>query len=263
MHKKSKLLTFVFSIVPGMGQIYIGDVNRGLGFLAAVIMNLIVIIFCEAVLGMNIGKALVFLFPIIWIVGMVDSMILVDKMNKDRNIEKKEDTKFILEGEANMQNKKIIAMALSVIPGAGHMYLDLKKQGVQLMGMFFLSFFLVDFLSTSFFMIFIPIIWFYSLFDVMHKVSQEEIKDSDIPIWHFLNEKTKNKDRNKIIGYGLIFIGLIAILQKILLPIVEEYICWGIMKYMQTGIAALLFILGGIKLVIGSKKEKIQDKEKI
>lgn len=73
-----------------------------------------------------------------------------------------------------MKNKKFNAMFFSIIPGAGHMYLNLPKQGIQLMSLFFLSIFISDWLNFGFFGVLAPIIWFYSFFDAVHKANQEQ-----------------------------------------------------------------------------------------
>jgi TM2 domain-containing membrane protein YozV len=103
-------------------------------------------------------------------------MILADKINMYAN------NPGVREGDSRLlpnyeeiakQNKKVIAMFLSIIPGVGHLYLGMQRQGIELMASFFLLFYLTDWVRFSGFMILAPIIWFYSLFDVMHKVSGE------------------------------------------------------------------------------------------
>ncbi len=62
------------------------------------------------------------------------------------------------------QIKKTIAMALSIIPGAGHMYLGYQKKGLIIMGGFFFTIFFMGWLNISLFLFVLPLIWFYSFF---------------------------------------------------------------------------------------------------
>jgi hypothetical protein len=64
-------------------------------------------------------------------------------------------------------NKRLTAMMLSIIPGAGHMYIGLIKQGIELMLSFFVCIYLTSFFNTGFFAIFLPVIWFFSMFDIL------------------------------------------------------------------------------------------------
>jgi len=79
------------------------------------------------------------------------------------------------------KKSKFLTFMFTMLPGAGHMYLGLLRQGVQLMISFFLCFYLADWLKTSAFLVIAPIIWFYSFFDSMNKVNSEEaVEDGDI-----------------------------------------------------------------------------------
>ncbi|CAH2214215.1 NADPH-dependent FMN reductase family protein [Tepidibacter aestuarii] len=275
MNRKSKLLTFLLSILPGLSYVYLDNIQRGAVFFVSLITNLFIMFFTIEILGIYQGEALVIIFPIIWLIGMVDSMILVDKINKGyiNNVEDY-NKEFALEWGSKIPNKQVIAMALSIIPGAGHMYLNLKGQGIQLMGAFFLPFFLTDLLEINFLMFLVPMVWFYSLFDAMHKASEENLKDTNIPIFSSLKENTfLIKDKSKILGYLLITIGCIAIFQNILvdgfdalikhLGITKYISIYEIKRYLTTGIVGIIFIIGGIKLLHGSKKYNLNKEGEI
>lgn len=275
MNKKSKLLTFLLSMLPGLSHVYLDNIQRGAVFFTSLVLNLFMMFFTIEILGIYEGEALAVVFPVIWLIGMVDSMVLVDKINKgyigsieDYNEE------FNLRWGSKIKNKKVIATALSIIPGAGHMYLNLKEQGVWLMGAFFLPFFLTDLLEVNFFMILVPIVWFYSLFDAMHKASEENIEDTGISMFKGLKENTFfTKEKSKIFGYILISIGCIAIFQNILidgvytlirhLGITEHLNMYRIKRYLKTGIVGILFIISGIKLLKGSKKYNLHKGEEV
>lgn len=157
-----------------------------------------------------------------------------------------------------MNNKKSKGLAIffSLMPGAGHMYLGLLRQGLELMAIFFLGIFLSDWLQMNLFMFILPLAWFYSVFDVLNKADYAEaLKDEDLPILSFLNkDENWSRKSGKVIGIILIVIGIICLIQRILFPIADRYINYEIRNYIQTGIVALLLIAGGIKLMLGNKK---------
>lgn len=252
MKKKNKFLTFLLSCIPGLGHLYLGFNTRGGIFLFAEIAAVFFTVTMQA--GGGYINIFAIVIPIIWIASMVDSMVLVDKINMVAGSEDNE-----LEGiasiEVEKQNKKVIAMVLSIIPGAGHMFLRLQRQGIQLMTIFFMSFFLTDWLEITLFMVFVPIVWFFSLFDVMYKASGQDVEennDDDILLlsW-FKGSSIFIRDKAKFIAYALIGIGCYLLLEKIVLR--EIALDERIVSYIKTGVVAFLFIAGGIKLISGSK----------
>ncbi|MEW6622958.1 MAG: hypothetical protein AB1420_07515 [Bacillota bacterium] len=262
MKKKSKLLTFILSFIPGLGQIYLNHTVRGLIFLFAAIGTILATFILVEVFGFWSGQGLLILLPIIWLVAMVDSMILVGRINDNWTGDGSEQNQ-LNHMELTKQNRQLIAMALSVIPGAGHMFLGLQKQGIQLMTMFFFIIFFTDTLRLSFLMFTLPIIWFFGVFDTLKKVSSDEpLEDEDILLLSWIKgESNWSMGRHRVIGYGLIGLGLILILNRVAFPLISEFISWRISQYAQTGLIALLFIIGGIKMLMGSKEEAGEESE--
>ncbi len=262
MRKKSKFLTFILSAIPGLGHIYLGYGTRGALFFSAEIIALAVQIFLGQY-GRFENQILVILFLIVWLGAVVDSMILADKINYAASSGAKNSSDEDLPdyGQMAKQNKKMIAMFLSVIPGTGHMYLGLQRQGIQLMAAFFLTFFITDWLKLSVFLILAPIIWFYSLFDVMHKVSGDKpMVDEDLLRNHWFKASDSGsyglsflKNRDKVIGYGLIIIAIILIFNRLVFPMIGDKIGYEMKVNIQTAALAILFLAGGIKLLLGSK----------
>lgn len=147
--------------------------------------------------------------------------------------------------------KRAMAAIFSAIPGAGHMYIGLQKQGLQYMSIFFFTIFLGNWLDISLFMFVIPIIWFYSFFDILKKTSAEILPpDEDIIFvsWIGKNNTSWIKEKNKLLGYILLGFGIVLILEKIVLP----EISWEYRNYIETGAASILFIIGGVKLLMGN-----------
>lgn len=257
-NRKSKFLTFILSFLPGLGHMYLGCFSRGAVFMFSFFADIAASeIVMNSFHDYNIGNMILILLPVIWLISMVDSLVIAGKINeqyyknaKEGNYDYKIDYSSF---DLKIQNKKIISMLLSIIPGAGHMYLNLQKQGVELMGIFFLSLYLADWLNMGLFLIVVPIVWFYSLFDVMYKASQDKPQDSDLFISNWFGNKTV-KQRNRLVGIVLIVIGAICICENIVFPEVGKIINLHIRVYVQTAAVSLLFIYGGIKLIKSGEK---------
>lgn len=159
-----------------------------------------------------------------------------------------------------MKKNKFFGVLCSLIPGAAHLYLGLKRQGLQLMTLFFLPMFISDFLRISVIFFAVPIVWFYSFFDALRKLNGEDsLEDNDIfPIKWISNSEYKI-GQNKAIAYGLIALGGIMLLNRIVMPLLSTYFEWQVIEYLRTGVVAILFIAGGIKLLIGGKTERGAD----
>lgn len=241
MRGKSKFVAFILSAIPGLAHLYIGLKERAIIFF---------IMFAGISLG-SIGLAalsgmgefmviLLFGYPIIWLIA------LLDMSSARKHMERKE----LYNGEAFEESKfdkkidkKTIALALSIIPGAGHMYLGYQKKGLMLMGIFFFSVFFMGWLGISIFLFTLPLIWFYSFFDCMHIVdgNQEEVEDNEFVIPNV---------RPEWIGYGLIGVGIFILLERILFPLIS----YEIRRYFQTSIVSLIFVVIGIRILIKNKK---------
>jgi len=254
-------LTFILSFIPGLGQMYLGQVMRGWIFLLTTIGTFLGIFVLMEILFIHSAGVLFIIIPLIWLISLVDSMIIANRIN-NMDVEDGNEKRQVNSLELTKQNKKLIALAFSIIPGAGHMYLGLQRQGLQLMTMFFFILFFTDALRLSFLMFILPVIWFFGVFDTLKKVSDEGAsKDEDIIFFSWINgDRHWEIGKNKILGYGLIILGLILIFNRVALPLIGQYISWTISNYLQTALIAFLFILGGIKLLLGSKEEKSGEK---
>ena len=157
-----------------------------------------------------------------------------------------------------MKINRFFGVILCFIPGAAHMYLGLMKQGIQLMTLFFLPIAVAEIVRLSIFMFILPIVWFYGFFDGLRKVNgHEELVDSDILIFNWIDIKKKwTGDHNKIIGYGLVALGGLLIFDRILMPVVDAQFGFYMSQYLHMGIISLLFILGGVKLIKGTKQDE-------
>lgn len=258
--ESERFYTILLSFIPGLGHFQLGLMNRGLTFLIG-FFGLGTMIFFITVFTSQDGF-LVFLgiLPILWVYNMFDAIQQVGKKQRgeelvDRTIlEDFEETR-------NEQGKKskTLATVLSIFPGAGHMYLGLQKRGLQLMAAFLFGIYILDTLRLSLFMFLIPIIWFYSFFDALQKVSKHGDEDiDDVPvISYFVNHQ-------RWIGIGLLALGLYYMFDSIVIPAVApsiklnfnidiQYLYY---NYFQGAIICILLIGGGLKLLFGSKSKE-------
>lgn len=251
MRHKSKFITFLLSFVPGLSHFYLGYADRG--FIYLIIFGML----CVGTVGISIlthsEEFLLLLLgaPIIWLVALIDAFSILNTMRYGDNSQINHNYN---SEETRASNKKIITLALSIIPGAGHMYLGYQRKGLVLMGGFFFSIFFMGWLNLSFLLFLLPLIWFYSFFDAFHTLNGNSVEDMDIL-------KFLPSIKSEYIGKGLIAIGALIILQKVFYPVLEQilspilkvYIVRQIRDYVQTSIVSLIFIIGGIKILQKNK----------
>lgn len=155
-----------------------------------------------------------------------------------------------------MRNNKFLTFIFSCIPGAGHMYLGFQKKGLQIMLLFFSLLFLGDFLRTNIFFVLIPVIWFYSFFDVRKAFNKSETFEDEIRCFSLINFDLK------YIGYFLIFAGIIGLMNGALFPILSVYLDWHTIETIKDVLMSLILIIIGIKLICG-KKVYYKDSKKL
>ena len=162
-----------------------------------------------------------------------------------------------------MKINRFFGTILCFFPGAAHLYLGLKKQGVQLMSLFFLPMFVTELIRLSGLMFVLPIIWFYAFFDGLRKINgHEELVDDNIAIFDWFNGKYQGfGNKNKTVAYGLIGLGALLILERILMPIVDAEFGWRVREYLYMGFVSLLLIGGGVMLLTSSNKDEEGEKK--
>lgn len=148
-----------------------------------------------------------------------------------------------------MENKKFWAYAFSLLPGAGHLYIGMQRKGLQLMSCFLGVSILADFTNLHMLNFLMPIIWFYSIFDVRKILYLGAPTDDSLNFDFNFNGKLP-----KIIAYGFIFIGIWSLLHNMIFPMLNINIDYHIENYIKTAIGSFILIFFGIKLLTGNKK---------
>ncbi|QYR19272.1 hypothetical protein KZ483_15100 [Paenibacillus sp. sptzw28] len=248
--------TILLSIIPGLGHFHLGLMQRGLSFLIAFFGLLAMVFFIAVTTARSEFLAFLFVLPIIWLYAMSDC---VQQLNRKQRGDALMDRTFFedfQESRSDGKKSKMIAMFLSIVPGAGHMYLGLQKRGLQLMAAFLFSIYIMDVLRLSIFLFVIPILWFYSFFDALQQISKqgrEELKDVPFVEWLVHNQKW--------VGIVLLVLGLYHVTDEMLLRVLDRMIpkinvSSLFHQYFQTFVVSVILIGGGLRLLFGSKKRK-------
>ena len=153
-----------------------------------------------------------------------------------------------------MNNKpsKSLTFFLSMVPGLGHFYLRAMTRGLQFMILFFGSFFVMDFLPLRMFPFWIPVIWFYSLFDALQVADMETLEDRPLVEWKYISKNLH------WVGYALIVFGAMIIVDNFLPQLWRIYVTEISWYNVRSLIMAAFFIVAGIVMLRG-KKVKARD----
>ena len=249
MRNKSKFLTFLLSFIPGISHFYLGYPDKGAIYLflfAGFTIGTVVLGFLT---GSEIFLLMLFVgVAFIWLIALIDAFSTFSHMPYYKADNSESELQL---NEQKEDNKKIITLGLSIIPGAGHMYLGYQKRGLLFMATFLFSVFFMGWLNLSFLLFLLPLIWFYSFFDAYHILNGGKIEEIDM-----FNLLPKIKEKH--IGIGLIALGILIVVQKILYPIIAIYLDYQIRNYIQTSIVALIFIIVGIKILTNKRETKME-----
>lgn len=118
-----------------------------------------------------------------------------------------------------MTNKsKFFTFFFSLVPGVGHMYLGLMQRGLQFLVTFFGVIFLLVLTNLGELSLFLPVIWFYNLFDALQRYQLIKEADPDTfniekfdqPLVVFAQKITQQK----WFAYGLIALGGYLLLDR-------------------------------------------------
>jgi len=136
-----------------------------------------------------------------------------------------------------LDNKSpLFAFLLSLVPGAGYMYLGLMNRGLQTLILFFGTIFVADITNIGIVSLVIPVLMFYSIFDTLQIVRniRQGIVVEDRP----LVDLGGCPDWQNYVGYFLLGIGVLALINNYI-PYLSNY---GVMHRL---ISPLLIIAAG------------------
>lgn len=147
---------------------------------------------------------------------------------------------------------KFVTLFFSLIPGVGHLYLGLMNRGLQFLLTFATAIIVMAFLEVGGLFVFLPVIWFYSLFDALqqHQLIQEGIyEDRPLPFW------SKLYFSHKWIAYSLIGVGAYIIFER-LLRFVSRFFLINYHYYLndlRSFLVAAILIFIGYRLLLSTR----------
>lgn len=169
------------------------------------------------------------------------------------------------------KRNKFLTVVFSFLPGAGHMYMGFFKTGVCLMSAFCLLCFLASWLNIGPLLFIAPVLWFYSFFDAINKMSlsDEEFYSLEDHYLFSLDSFSKTSAnsffiKNKLyFGVALIILGGYIFFRELssflYLVIPYDSFAYGFIHMIINMIPQLIItgviIFAGIRLIISKKNE--------
>ena len=150
------------------------------------------------------------------------------------------------------QKHGFLVFIASLIPGAGEMYMGFRKQGISIMLLFWGTFALTSVINMGWIMLFLPILWFYSFFNVhnLKSLSEEDfysVEDSYIlHLDQFIGstESTYKKHRT-VLAVLLILFGAAVLWNDI-----TDILYWILPSFISSVLSNIFFRLPGIVIAI-------------
>ncbi len=162
----------------------------------------------------------------------------------------------------------------SFLPGAAEMYMGFLKQGITLMGAFFLLIFLSTWLNLGPLLFVLPVLWCYGFFHAhsLRSMSDEEfyaVEDDYLFHLDSILPKGKNMDKKarNLVATICIVIGVVILWNNLgsflrwLLPTEALSCYWQFMDRVPQLVVAGLLIAGGVWLIRGKKKELDEEED--
>jgi len=173
-----------------------------------------------------------------------------------------------------MQRRKgtFLTFIFSLLPGAGEMYMGFMKKGTSIMFIFFFGIFLSGFFNIGPLLFILPIIWFYSFFNVhnINGLSDEEfyaLEDNYIINLDaiFQDHKFMEQKYRKVAAWILLIMGVSILWNNFsnfifhLVPEIYKNTFWRIHDALPQTLIAIILIAIGVKLIQGKKKQIEQE----
>ena len=163
----------------------------------------------------------------------------------------------------------------SLIPGAGEMYMGFKKQGISIMLLFWGSIALASITGLGWLAMFLPVIWFYSFFNVhnLKSLSEEEFYSVDDNYILHMDQFSGNmgkflqKHRN-VTAWVLILFGICILWSRfttllyLIVPVELADYAYEICNSLPQIVIAAGIIAAGIYLLTQQKKKLEEDENK-
>ncbi|OPX89387.1 hypothetical protein [Pelotomaculum sp. PtaB.Bin117] len=151
----------------------------------------------------------------------------------------------------NNHRSKLLVLLISLLPGAGYMYLGLMNRGLQTMIIFFGTIFIAAMTGIEgITALVLPVTMFYSIFDTLQLAGRmnEGVFIEDKP----LIAAGEHANWHNLLGYGLVGIGILALANNFL-PELFDY------RFVHKLLSPLLIIAVGIFILYRSLRRRKND----
>lgn len=253
--QQEKTRVIMLSFFPGLGHMSIGLMQRGITFLISFVGLLAIIIFLSVITGTGVLLIFLLALPVIWIYSMFDAMQQLQAKQRGEQLIDRAIFEDLESHVATGRKNKVLAIALAIFPGAGHLYLGMQKRGMQLMGGFLLAIYIMDNLRLSLFFFLLPLFWCFAFFDALQQTSRYERQElSDEPI---LNQFVPYQ---KWFGIALLGCGVYYLLNRVVADLVRTNLSrqiydmyMGAIFMIPTIVISFVLIIVGLRLTFGSR----------
>lgn len=250
-----RFYALLLSLIPGLGHLQLGLMKRGSTLMIGFFGLLAMIVFVSSLANEDDFLMFLLALPIIWLYGMFDTVRHLKQKEAGETLVDRSIFEDWDEHRQGGSRNEWFAVLLSLVPGAGHMYLGLQKRGLQLMAGFLIAIYLLNTLQVSLLLFVVPLIWCYSLFDALQLQSRYKAEGGrleDVPIIEGV------VPQQRWIGIGLLLAGLYYLADRILIDylqrVLQDYeLSYQLRYYFKTGVTALLLVGVGMKLLLGGK----------
>jgi hypothetical protein len=272
MNKKSRFKSFLLSMLPGVGHMYLGFTSRGFIFLGTTLAVIFILQFMQP-MHYNSGlfsfqflrgyrNILEFIIPLVWLSSVIDNFILTIKYNKGAFLVEPDSSlqASSLDRVLHAQNKVLLSVMLNIIPGAGHVFLGFKDKGLQIAGSFFSVYLAGQFVGFDIFNFIAGLIWIYSILDVINISSRslDELVNTRLSFEDFNKAVFFFKSKLHWIGSLLVLVGIMVLVNRLSLEFIDKNILRQIEGYIKDAFVSVLCIGLGIKLLAGKKKNLVK-----
>ncbi len=234
--------TFIITaLFPGGGQMYLGEVSRGLPLLVAFFAWLTF----TAYLAINLAGGFIVLWgllPVIWAYSLFDAL-----QGWRRSLQNETEPRPSLLDELEAvtgprRKNRVLAVALSAIPGLGHLYLGEMGVGLALLAGFLLLLSLNNLAYVNLGFVVVPLLWFYSVFDVLSHLPQ---LSSAVD----MGRKRDPATGQRWLGLITLGSGLLILVERLVLPYLDPR--W--VRQFQPLVLAIILMAVGARLLLGSR----------
>lgn len=246
--RDEKNVIVLLSIIPGLGHLRLGFVERGMSIMITSVVWFIIIVALMNVPGLALAWLLLLILPIFFIFSIMDAQKLY--MEKERGDDITAPSIYVDMDryfKAHRSNKSL-AILVAIVPGAGHLLLGRQQKGIQLMGTFVLFIFLLNYFNFKFIVFVVPMLMLYSMLDTLQHVNAASAEAAAA--------STASSEAAAVskrwIGFGLIAIGIVVLMDGILSFMLKVTPQWAdkFLSYKQYLSDVIAICIGALTIII-------------